>query len=233
LNVRNTGVQPLSYVGFANFNVTTLTDSAWIHVEQHPLAPDPILNNPNNYRISTSRYWTINGIWKPDFDADFRIEPDNTLDADLVANGLDSLMLLYRESPQHEWREHPDYTKVTIGSFGFVRIYSVLKGDYALAKGVRALGIEESNREQIKITNVYPNPADSQFTVELLLKKETELSVEVYDMNGRLMNSSGYKSYQGKAVETIQTLGMNAGIYFLKIRNKKGQVLASQKVQVK
>jgi aminopeptidase N len=233
LQIRNTGVQPIAYVGFANFNVTALSDSAWFHAEQHPLAPDPILNNPNNYRISSSRYWTVNGIWKPDFDAEFRIEADNVLDADLLANGLDSLMLLYRASPQQEWREHPDYTKVSIGSFGFVRVFTVLKGDYALANGQRGLGIIESDKNPIKNITVYPNPTDTQFTVELLLKKETELSVEVFDLNGRLMNSSGYKSYQGKAVETIQASGMSAGIYLLKIRNKKGQVLASRKVQVK
>lgn len=231
--VRSTGVQPLAYVGFSNFNVTALSDSAWIHVEQHPLAPDPIVDNPNNYRISTTRYWTINGIWNEDFDADFRIEPDFNIDVDLLSNGLDSFLLLYRESPQHEWREHPDYAKVTIGSFGFVRIYTLLKGDYALANGQRGLGLIESNRNPVKSINVFPNPVDTQFIVELQLKKQQELSFEIYDLNGNILLKTTMKQYQGKALETFNVQELPSGTYFLKLRDKKGMILAGEKVVLK
>ena len=228
--IRSTGSHPLGNVRFSNFNVTALTDSAWIHVEYHPLAPDPLVNNPNNYRISSRAYWTVNGIWNSGFDGDFRIEPDNTVDSDLLANGLDSLMLLYRESPMQEWREHPDYTKTVIGSFGFVKVNTILKGDYALGNGQRDLGTAEAGRNPLKFSNVFPNPADSQFTVELQLKKQLDLSFELYDLTGKLVFSTAAKSYQGKVLETIETSTLAAGTYFLKIRDKKGEVLAGHKV---
>jgi len=227
---RNTGLLALSNVRLGNFNVTSLSDSAWVHAEYHPLAPDPIVNNPFNYRISTRRYWTINGIWNNNFDADFRIELDNALDADLLANGVDSFMLLYRESPMQEWREHLDYSKVVLGSFNFVRINTVLKGDYALANGQRGLGLVETNRNPIKSSSVFPNPTDSQFTVELYLKRQIELSFELYDLNGRLLLSTESKTYQGKEQETLSVGQLPAGTYFLKIRDKKGQVVAGHKV---
>ena len=46
------------------FNLTTVSvsDTAMLHIQHHWVAPDSIKNNPNNYRISTSRYWSVKGM---------------------------------------------------------------------------------------------------------------------------------------------------------------------------
>jgi hypothetical protein len=217
--VRNTGFAALSDVRLVNFNITVLPDSAWIHAEYHPLAPDPIVNNPNNYRISQRRYWSVNGIWSNGFDAEFRIEPNNTLDADLLTIGADSLMVLYRESAEFDWREHPDYTKVSIAGFNFLRVNTILKGDYALGNGQRGLGVMENETNPLMDAKIFPNPASSNCNLEFYLNTDKTLVLELSDLSGRVISSRAVKGLQGKNNELINISNLETGIYFVNVKS--------------
>ena len=92
-------------------------------VSLDPLMSEEIIasikNNPNNYRISTSRYWSFDGILPANFSATARLIYDGRsasgfLDLDLVPVNADSLILLYKESPKFDWQEYPYYTKTKI-----------------------------------------------------------------------------------------------------------------------
>jgi hypothetical protein len=213
-----------------SFTVNAVTDSAYVHMAYHPVAPDSIFDNPYDYQISKNRYWSVRGIWDANFDAEFRIEPNSNLDSDLMANfGADSLILLYREKPEDPWREHPDYVKQQIASFNFMRVQTILAGDYALANGQMGLGVGIQQRSNIKESKIYPNPADSQLTIDLRLRKRHELSFEIYNLNGQLLQQNIIDTPSGKSQQTISLGDWPAGIYFLKIRDHKGSVLASHK----
>ena len=57
------------------------------------------------------------------------------LDEDLLGNGEDSLMLVYRKDASEEWREFGFYNKNYMGSpnnkFGRIQIHSLVPGEYA------------------------------------------------------------------------------------------------------
>lgn len=179
----------------ALFNLTTvsLSDSALIHVEHHWVKPDPIQNNPNNYRISESRYWSVYGILPTNFNATAKIYFDGRsnsgyLDVDLVPVNGDSLMLLYRENASQDWVVYPYYTKTTLSptiAYGWMKIDSLLLGDYAFANGDLTIGILEPTltKDEIK---VYPNPSNGFVTIQLISPIQNSI-VQLYDLSGKLL----------------------------------------------
>ncbi|SDH02377.1 fibronectin type III domain-containing protein [Chitinophaga filiformis] len=73
---------------------------------------------------------------------------------------------------------------------------------------------------------VYPNPYNDQFNVDLVLKAETAVRVEIFDMSGRLL----YSDYKGSVPAGASTLRINTGsrisapgIYLLRISGKNGE----------
>ena len=177
------------------FNLTTvsLSDSALIHVEHHWVKPDPIQNNPNNYRISESRYWSVYGILSANFNATAKIYFDGRsnsgyLDVDLVPINGDSLILLYRENASQDWVVYPYYTKTTLSptiAYGWMKIDSLLLGDYAFANGDLTTGILEPTltKDDIK---VYPNPSNDFVTIQLTSPIQNS-TVQLYDLSGKLL----------------------------------------------
>lgn len=177
------------------FNLTTvsITDSALIHVEHHWVKPDPIQNNPNNYRISENRYWSVYGILPANFNATAKIYFDGRynsgyLDVDLVPINGDSLMLLYRENASQDWIVYPYYTKTTLSptiAYGWMKIDSLLLGDYAFANGDLTIGILESTLTKNEI-KVYPNPSNGFVTIQLISPIQNSI-VQLYDLSGKLL----------------------------------------------
>lgn len=75
-------------------------------------------------------------------------------------------------------------------------------------------------------TKVYPNPFDNQFNVDIVLKAETAVRVEIFDVAGRLL----YSDYKGSVPAGTSTLRINTGsrisapgIYLLRISGKNGE----------
>ena len=73
---------------------------------------------------------------------------------------------------------------------------------------------------------VYPNPYENQFNVDIVLKAETAVRVEIFDMSGRLL----YSDYKGSVPAGASTLRINTGsrisapgIYLLRISGKNGE----------
>lgn len=73
---------------------------------------------------------------------------------------------------------------------------------------------------------VYPNPFDNQFNVDIVLKAETAVRVEIFDVAGRLL----YSDYKGSVPAGNSTLRINTGsrisapgIYLLRISGKNGE----------
>lgn len=200
------------------FTVNSISDSALLQFEHHWVAPDSVKNNVNNYRISTSRYWSIDGIIPTNFSSSVRLDFDGRasqgfLDFDLVPVNGDSLILLYRENPKFDWQEFPYYTKTTISqslAYGWVTIDSLLLGEYTFANSASALGTEE----KLKTVNdfkIYPNPADSFIQIENT-KTSNKAEVTIYDVNGKMI-------YEGVVIKRtkINTQNWESGTYIITI----------------
>lgn len=220
-------------LGATRINGLTITnpvDSVYLFAQYHPVAPSPIRNNIHQYRISSNRFWTIQGAWNPATTASFRFEPTTTLDNDLLAHGTDSLLLLYRPTPNADWVEHPDYTKMQIGSLVYLRSNSLLAGDYALANGVMGLGVDKTERSRLKSSRIYPNPANDVVQIEISLRRRANISLCVIDSMGRVLVQREISEASGKFVESMPIGELAAGIYFLKIQDHEGQTLDTHRL---
>tara|TARA_B100000809_G_scaffold28518_2_gene24780 strand:- start:7036 stop:9399 length:2364 start_codon:yes stop_codon:yes gene_type:complete len=203
--------------------VSNVVDSVLLQIEHHWVAPDPIKNNVNNYRISENRYWSIDGIIPTGFTATMKLEFDGRfsngfLDLDLVPVNGDSLILLYRESPKSDWTEYSYYTKTTISptlAFGWVVLDSVILGEYTYANA----GISVGMKSTIKLEDnyiVYPNPSDSFIWIKSLnTSSHLYQKIEIYDLNGKVIFDSEFSE-----IKKINVEKWFSGTYIISISDK-------------
>jgi uncharacterized protein YdeI (YjbR/CyaY-like superfamily) len=185
--IKSLGSTQFSDAGM-NLSVSAIGgDSALVRIEQHLIAPDPIKNNTNGYRLSTSRYWTVEGFIPEGFDASTTIFYDSRgdfpLDGNLATVTEDSVLLMYRYDAYDDWTEYWNYSKNVMGSstngFGRMSMTKVLPGQYTFANGVSTIGINETYREAIK---VYPNPTSNYLQLENI---ELQSLIILYNIQGK------------------------------------------------
>jgi hypothetical protein len=168
--------------------------------------------------LSKSRYWRVSGYLPNGFLANGELTYESTaannyLDEDLLANGEDSLMLVYRKDAREPWREYDWYSKNYLGfpnnKFGRINIQVLIPGEYAFANGVSAFGLDE---EKLRYNlSAYPNPTSDSIRFTFTpLTKTTRWTI---------INSTGQqlakgKSKKGDELVAFQTSDMAAGMYF-------------------
>jgi aminopeptidase N len=230
LIINNNFNSSLSLSLVSNLTVSSIVDSALLQIEHHWVAPDPIKNNPYNYRISTSRYWSVNGLLPANFSSTLQLSFDGRaaqgfLDLDLVPVNGDSIILLYREGAHSDWIEYPYYTKTSFINiaFGFVKLDSLLLGEYTFANSPTAIGIKEEGSLEKAQFNIYPNPADSFIWIEDL-KPQKQYNMVVYDLTGKML-------YRGKLNKKgkLDTSKWKAGAYIINILDSR-QLIYNEKI---
>jgi aminopeptidase N len=211
--------------------VTNVSDSALLQFEHHWVAPDPIKNNTNNYRISESRYWSIDGILPTGFSATMKLEFDGRvgngfLDLDLVPINGDSIVLLYRESPKSDWEEYPYYTKTTISptlAYGWVILDSLMLGEYTYANGVSTLNIKNETLTQQNY-KIYPNPTKDFIWVKNKSRNNTESKkIEIFNLEGKVVFNTVYEDDK-----KISVKGWKSGVYFVLISDNNNALYTSK-----
>ncbi len=218
-----------------SLTVNAVTDSAMIQIEHHWVAPDSIKNNSNNYNISTSRYWSIDGILPNGFQAKLELNFDGRtsagyLDTDIIPLNADSVILLYRESPKSDWSEYRNYTKFNIIPnlpLGWMTLDTILLGEYTFATGKSTVGITESFQQETQF-NVFPNPSDSFIWIQPKVKKGIkDFDLVVFSTDGKLIYSDTFDKKK-----KIDSSNWKAGIYVITISNNK-TLLESHQIIVK
>src|SRR4029077_1164190 len=97
-------------------------DSVLIRVEHVYAAPDPPKNPVPNLHISQERFWKVDGIFPPGFDASGSINYNGIaanggfLDNQLLTNVEDSIVVLHRSSSGSDWKIDTDVTHNYLGS---------------------------------------------------------------------------------------------------------------------
>lgn len=108
-------------------------ETTMVRVIHNWVAPDPLPQPVPGLTLSTSRYWTIEGMFPPGFKArgKFSYSKFEFLDYDIITNATDSLILLYRPSSAFTWQ--PVNFRQEGGKFeGELIIDSLMKGEYTL-----------------------------------------------------------------------------------------------------
>jgi hypothetical protein len=171
-------------------------DSSYIRVEHNIAAPDPIQNNPNNYRLNSQHYWKVDGILSNGFMAKLRFNYDggkvmsgnSYLDTSLININADSLILLYRKNAAHDWKEVSHYARFTFGlKAGFFTCDTLKFGEYVFANGNSNIltSVKDKPYQTVQL-NLYPNPTSTILNVIVENYKPTSAtSIKVYDMQGK------------------------------------------------
>jgi hypothetical protein len=190
--------------------------------------------------MSSTHYWNFSGVvpennFKMKGTVQYKGGSPNQLDHDLTQNTEDSLILVWRENPDDIWIEYPYYRKQTLGSTdgsGFIRIDTLLLGDYAFANGEFPVATNEVE-ELIDLT-VYPNPTDGILYVEGRLKEiEEEAQIEIYDLTGKLIYTDKIQPNDRFINQYFDLGSLSGGSYFVKFRGADGDEFAKpQKVMI-
>jgi hypothetical protein len=208
-------------------NAAISSDSAWIRVEHHYVAPDAIKAAGQRMLISMEHYWSVDGIFPPTFTAKALISydgrstilsggsgcEDNML---LSSNNLeDSIVLLFRDSPAQDWQQEPNIVK-TMGSltdrYGTISILNLRKGEYALALKGFTTGMADPKKENAAL-RVYPNPSADGFYVEAGGAEYSKRVVRISDSRGRLISE---EQVSGPLFH-IASSSWAPGMYFLSL----------------
>ena len=232
LIITNTNTIPTLNIAMVDkINITEISDTAFLHIEHHWVAPDSIKNNTNNFRISSNRYWSFKGFLPPVFKSTVKLRYDGRankgyLDLDLVPVDGDSIVLLYRKNASEDWAEYPYYTKTVFNNIatGYVVLDTLILGDFAWANGETTVGLNDA----ISTLNykIYPNPTSEYFWIKNSLNN-TKNSVIIYDISGKIIFKDTF--FKKTKVDTDK---WKAGIYIVTISDNN-KLLFKEKIIVK
>ena len=79
-------------------------------------------------------------------------------------------------------------------------------------------GTQNSIPENFNIVSVYPNPFNPTTTIEFSISSDTNVSIMVYDVKGKLVDSLSNDNYNaGYHTITWDATMYGSGIYFVKM----------------
>ena len=213
-------------------------DSALIRVEHHWAGPDgapgetPADMAPYVEQISSTHFWTVDGIWPDDgllLDARFtyRGGDEDELDFDLYGQTEADAFLAWRETPADPWVEYPDY-EIQMGSAfnggGVFKVSRLRRGQYAFANGDVSVGIASPEPHEGSAEWVYPNPARDEVRVAW---PEQACRLSVQDASGReLQQISGFRPGTG----TLDVAGWPRGAVVLVWVDAEGRVCGTARL---
>ena len=83
-------------------------------------------------------------------------------------------------------------------------------------------GLNEMQEESA--IRIYPNPNTGQFTLEMDLQEETNLSIKLYHINGQLIHSEEIDNATGNYTQQMDLSRYAKGIYYVQIMTEQGVV---------
>lgn len=216
------GIKNLAYAEF-RMSVSSFQggEEAWVRAENH-WSPADIAPEQPEFRISTDRFWRVCAAGNTDYNATCRVRYygnpdapsyfDTEFFAEMAELGLpeDSLIIVYRQTPNSPWLIHPDFSVGVQGVAddyqGFIDFSWLGDGDYAWGYKTGLVGTGESH--QAPSISVYPNPASDRIFI-----RDYAGSVRIYGANGRLLLD------EPNRVAGISLVGLPPGWYLLQTEN--------------
>lgn len=232
----------------ALLSVKNIPDTSLVRVEHHWVSPDHIKQGPDGYRMSDYRYWTIDGVWSPFFQADMKLLYNGStslgngyLDNTFMTLPEDRLAVLYRENQSSSWRIVDSFKIFPQSSLndkiGYVWVYNISRGDYALALSDPNASntIWQSACNALSVSNttdsgydfeVFPNPVNSS-------EINIEMSVENYFSRCKVVDFLGSEVVDKNIPRdtnyfSILMSGLSRGAYVITLSNSKGVSLSKK-----
>jgi hypothetical protein len=150
---------------------------------------------------------------------------DTVAKSSLQINGTTPQMVPFISNFTYlDWTHQPDSILIILTSTpGVTRGHagSILYVDSLLLSGY--VGISEN--DFVREVNIFPQPAQNELNVQVLLNQEMEMTYEIIDITGREILNGSIKS----GSQRIDINRLSGGNYFISLRNKDKAILYSSK----
>ncbi|MBL0339513.1 MAG: T9SS type A sorting domain-containing protein [Bacteroidetes bacterium] len=93
-----------------------------------------------------------------------------------------------------------------------------------------SLGVEESVKEN-KVLKITPNPAKDEVLLELNLKKQTKLRLQISDINGKKIKEDDFEG-NGTIIYKVNITSFVSGVYIFSVYDEN-ELIGSEKVIIK
>jgi hypothetical protein len=182
-------------------------------------------------RPSAERYWTVSGNLSNSFKStgffNYDGNPTSFLDAELIIQTEDSLVLLYRPNVNTNWTIHTDNTFQPGASktdkTGRFWVNNLQQGEYVLGIRDEKVGIKEEKAPKEIPFRIVPNPSDTEGQIRLLFNRKMYVkNVKVSDLQGKLVGSFEIGTEAENIPLTIKQLP--AGQYIITVELQNGNV---------
>ncbi|MCK5857602.1 MAG: M1 family metallopeptidase [Bacteroidales bacterium] len=220
----------IKQVGSHNFeksyfkmDVSQISDSALFQITHHWVGPDSLGINYPGLRISPNHFWTVEGIYPSAYDAigSFRYFKASEIDADLIKNKNDSLILLYRPHGGMPWQRIAS-TKKGNWIVGYLEVNHLMNGQYVLAVyDYNYLGISDvkGGDEDLNLL-ISPNPSNGPIKFEL--NDDFPCYILIYDSVGKQVANVEMINIGSKLEGRWNPERHSAGRYFVGLYSKEG-----------
>ncbi len=203
--------------------IDELQEEAFVQATHNWVAPDSLKVPIPGLRISTNRYWKIEGHLPEEMQSTGRFYYDDgtDLDSELIISQSDSVVILFRESAADDWHSIQQ-SRYGIWSIGHIFVDNLKKGEYTLA--VHDLSVGQAEKHLAEKFSVYPNPAKGKLNFDF--DKEGDYFIELINTNGIAVDSL---SFTGNKTSWKPQLGnLSLGTYLLYIY-RSGQLVSVEK----
>ncbi len=111
---------------------------------------------------------------------------------------------------------YTDATDQTIGETYYYKVANANKRGEHLSEEVSAIAQEITSVDPFQQFNIYPNPASDNVTIILNRSTETDLSLNIFNLHGKIIKSQKFRTATGEFVIDINDL--SPGLYLLQLQ---------------
>ncbi len=139
---------------------------------------------------------------------------------------MDSVVLLYRPQANVPWRVHPSSSNAEYLGARLI-VFTLLKGDYLLAKGNPPLSYQEAQKRPVVKTTMV-GYEDGRLQLRLELPQTQKGCLLLLDEEGTCIYNKQGK--WGRAEQLLSIPVAKRGTYFLRLLNSNGRTAFSKKI---
>lgn len=227
----------LPYSGFRIYG-NNLVDSTLVRVEHMWSDPDQTPISPDITVMGNRHYYNVDGVWPAGTSLGGRMDYSglnaNSFDFDLVGDDETGVVAVWRPNANATWEVYWDQTVNTgtsvLNGLGNITLNTLEKGQYAFAKGIIAIGLEDLGTEHGDL-RLHPVPTQSDLTVSGTAPSSAVLLFDVFSMNGGLVQRSTHKA-SGVFSTTLDLTGIADGSYVLRVMTTTGELVGTRRFEV-
>lgn len=226
----------LPYSGFRVYE-NTLVDTTIIRVEHMWSDPDQAPISPDITVMGNRHYYNVDGVWPAGTSLRGRMDYSginaNNFDFDLVGDDETGVVAVWRPNANAAWEVYWDQTVNTgavTNGIGNITLNTLEKGQYAFAKGIVTIGMDELGSEQGEL-ELYPVPTEGELTVSGTAPVNAVLLFDVFSTNGGLVQRSTHKA-SGAFTATLDLTDVADGGYVLRAMTTGGELVGTRRFEV-